>query len=47
MNVEIYYKGDVDYAKTPYSVIDIYDLALGTRDYQLDKKDLAVIEGEK
>ncbi len=47
MNVEIYYKGAVDYAKTPYSVIDIYDLALGTRDYQLDAKDIAAIEGEK
>lgn len=45
MNVEIYYKGDVDYAKTPYSVIELYEENLGTRPYQLDKKDIAAIEG--
>lgn len=47
MNVEIYYKGDVDYTEAPYSVIDIYDKALGTREYNLDKKDIAAIEGGK
>lgn len=47
MNVEIYYKGDVDYAKTPYSVIELYDADLGTRPYQLDKKDIAAIEAGK
>ncbi len=47
MNVEIYYKGDVDYTTRPYSVIDIYDKALGTREYSLDKKDIAAIDGAK
>ncbi len=47
INVEIYYKGDVDYTETPYAVIDIYDRALGTREYSLDKKDIAAIEGAK
>jgi len=47
MNVEIYYKGDKDYTAIPYAVIDIYDLALGTREYQLDKKDIAAIESGK
>lgn len=47
MNVEIYYKGDVDYAEKPYAIIDIYDEKLGTRDYSLDKKDIAAIEGSK
>lgn len=47
MNVEIYYKDDVDYSETPYSVIEIYDQSLGTREYQLDKKDIAAIESGK
>ncbi len=47
MNVEIYYKGDVDYTKKPYAVIDLYDKNLGTREYQLDKKDIAAIESAK
>lgn len=47
MNVEIYYKDAADYTALPYSVIDIYDLALGTRPYSLDKKDIAAIEGAR
>jgi len=47
MNVEIYYKGDTNYTAIPYAVIDIYDQSLGTRDYQLDKKDIAAIKGDK
>ena len=47
MNVEIYYKGDVDYANTPYSVIELYDKTLGTRNYELDKKDIAAIESKE
>lgn len=47
MNVEIYYKGDADYTKAPYSLIDLYDVNLGTRPYQLDKKDIAAIEAGK
>lgn len=44
MNVEIYYKGDVNYAEKPYSVIELYEKNLGTREYELDKKDIAALE---
>lgn len=44
MNVEIYYKDDVNYAERPYSVIELYEKKLGTREYQLDKKDIAALE---
>ncbi len=43
MNVEIYYKEAADYTEIPYSVIDIYDSALGTRPYDLDKNDIGVL----
>lgn len=47
MNVEIYYKGAVDYNELPYSVIDVYDIGLSVSEYQLDKKDIAAIEKAK
>ncbi len=47
MSIEIYYKESADYTATPYSVIDIYDKELGTREYSLDKKDIAAIEKGK
>ena len=47
MQVEIYYKGDVDYNAKPYSVIEIYDKLLEMQDYPLDSKDIAAIEGAK
>ena len=47
MQVEIYYKGDVDYTAKPYSVIEIYDCLLEMQDYDLDAKDIAAIEGAK
>lgn len=47
MQVEIYYKGDVDYTAKPYSVIEIYDKLLEVQNYPLDSKDIAAIEGAK
>ena len=47
MQVEIYYKGDVDYTAKPYSVIEIYDKLLELQNYPLDAKDIAAIEGAK
>ena len=47
MQVEIYYKGDVDYSAKPYSVIEIYDKLLELQNYPLDSKDIAAIEGAK
>ena len=47
MNVEIYYKGDLDYNADPYSVIEIYDKLLEMQDYPLDKKDIAALESGK
>ena len=47
MQVEIYYKGDVDYTAKPYSVIEIYDKLLEMQNYPLDSKDIAAIEGAK
>ena len=47
MQVEIYYKGDVDYNAKPYSVIEIYDKLLELQNYPLDSKDIAAIEGAK
>ncbi len=47
MQVEIYYKGDVDYNAKPYSVIEIYDKLLELQNYPLDQKDIAAIEGAK
>ena len=47
MNVEIYYKGEVDYNADPYSVIEIYDNLLEMQDYTLDKKDIAALESGK
>jgi hypothetical protein len=47
MNVEIYYKGEVDYNADPYSVIEIYDKLLEMQDYTLDKKDIAALESGK
>lgn len=47
MQVEIYYKGDVDYAAKPYSVVEIYDKLLELQDYPLDSKDIAAIESAK
>lgn len=47
MNVEIYYKGDLDYNEKPYSVIEIYDKLIETQEYQLDKNDIAAIESGK
>ncbi len=47
MNIEIYYKDAADHNEIPYAVIDIYDKALGTRPYDLDKKDIKAIESAK
>ena len=47
MQVEIYYKGDVDYNAKPYAIIEIYDKLLELQNYPLDAKDIAAIEGAK
>lgn len=47
MEVEIYYKGDLDYTADPYAVIEIYDKLLEMQDYPLDKKDIAALESGK
>ena len=47
MQVEIYYKGDLDYSADPYSVIEIYDKLLEVQEYSLDKKAIAAIESGK
>lgn len=44
MNIEIYYKGEAD--GDTYAEIDIYDKSLGTRPYDLDKKDIAALGKE-
>ncbi|MGM9642097.1 MAG: hypothetical protein ACI3XI_02695 [Eubacteriales bacterium] len=45
MNIEIYYKGEAESAD-PYAEIDIYDASLGTRPYDLDKKDVGALTKE-
>ena len=45
IKAEIYYKEAVDYNARPYATIDVYDKKLGTRTYDLDKKDIAAIKG--
>ena len=47
IKAEIYYKEAVDYTVLPYSSISLYDKLLSTRPYDLDKKDIAAIEGAK
>ncbi len=46
MNIEINYKEEPIPSEKPYSVIDIYDRELGTRPYELDKKDIGAITKE-